>query len=152
MLIIQFCVLLLRQLCISTQNYILFLLVCLKSRLLNCSKDYKMANCAIIKPRYKIKKPTYYIKISILSASCKLNIFNRSCKHLIYNALSTETHKLSSCLLIKKTSMVSTLKTLTLTRTSCGKTSETAESSEKNNQLIYTLQRLRNHNYTQEVI
>lgn len=91
-------------------------------------------------------------KISILSVSCRLKIFNRPCKHLIYNALSTETHKLLRCLLKKKTSMVSTPETLTLTRTSCGKTSETAESAEKNKQLIHTLQRLRNQYYTQEVI
>lgn len=61
---------------------------------------------------------TYYKKISILSVSCKLKIFNMPCEHLIYNALSIETHKLSGCLLKKKTSMVSTPETLTLTRTS----------------------------------
>lgn len=84
---------------------------------------------------------TYYIKISILCANCELNIFNRPCEHLIYNALSTETHKLSSCLLKKKTSMVSTPETLTLNTHFLWETSETAESAEKNNQLIHTLQR-----------
>lgn len=57
---------------------------------------------------------SYYIKISILSANCELNIINRPYEHLIYNALSIETHKLSICLLKKKTSMVSSPETLTL--------------------------------------